>query len=273
MTLARRSTTTTSWLARRGSAGWSASCSLHSVVLTAVDPVAVPWSGADWCLFLPSCQLRINPSPGAKPDVRVTYDPTTTDDTLCASALPPKPVPPVEPASAEVFFGGVFGAESLRDSHVLKSSVQSDFATEAASAAFDLAFEPVRRFNLPQLPCLPREWNVGLLLGTSGSGKSFILRRLAHTRGLLVSAASFLRDDGRPVRGAWARDEPALASLGTESTALLGSFGGGALSAAAARPFELLSRGERQLVAMARVVGGRGRIPPGGARARFRCDR
>lgn len=27
---------------------------LHSVVLTAVDAVAVPWSGADWCLFLPS---------------------------------------------------------------------------------------------------------------------------------------------------------------------------------------------------------------------------
>jgi hypothetical protein len=209
---------------------------LHSVVLTAVDHVAVPWSGADWCLFLPSVsccglaqlayltlplthrccgrspqiraqrpaphhqsirstslslahappinhsthlsppppfppiqgELRINLHTGAKPDVRVTYEPKHKDNELYASAFAPKLQPPIEPAPSTVFIRGVFGCEPLDGPDKLTASVKEDFATDAASQAFEVKVDLNSTFVLPRLPCLPREWLVGLLLGTSG---------------------------------------------------------------------------------------------------------
>jgi len=104
---------------------------LHSVVLTAVDPVAVPWSGADWCYFPSSDELRLNPQPGRKAEVQLDYS-TETDQTSHAGVHPPRPPLPVAPASAETFGAAVFG---VGGSSVLTSSVKKDFATEAAACA------------------------------------------------------------------------------------------------------------------------------------------
>ena len=43
---------------------------------------------------------------------------------------------------------------------------------------FDYSFEGSSSFKVPELPDLPEEFNIGVICGSSGSGKSSILKNL-----------------------------------------------------------------------------------------------
>jgi GNAT superfamily N-acetyltransferase len=57
--------------------------------------------------------------------------------------------------------------------HVDMDDIASQLAT-----AFDYNFDGTQTFAPPQMPSLPEEWGIGLIVGPSGSGKSTILNSL-----------------------------------------------------------------------------------------------
>jgi hypothetical protein len=99
--------------------------------------------------------------------VSVVYEPGQMDNKLFTSVLPPKPEPPVQPASVEVFVEGFAASEALDGPEELTSFVREDFATDAASQAFDIEVKLVNIFILSGLPRLSGVWLVGVFLGNS----------------------------------------------------------------------------------------------------------
>ena len=55
-------------------------------------------------------------------------------------------------------------------------SVQVDQTIQELSSAFDYLFDGTSVFTPPQLPSLPTDYGIGLIVGPSGTGKSTILR-------------------------------------------------------------------------------------------------
>lgn len=141
----------------------------------------------------------------------------------------------------------------------LVSTVKKDAATAAASDAFEYEFNGTGTpFIEPTLPQLPPGWRLGLLVGPSGSGKSTVLRGLCEREKTTVHKCECLGGEGDipppPLSGTsvWPVDAPALSSIPGGEEALR-PFGEAVLDAASRRPFHLLSRGERSILALARL--------------------
>ena len=62
----------------------------------------------------------------------------------------------------------------------LSVSVQVDDTVKELSAAFDYAFDGTSCFTTLQIPSLPADYGIGLLVGPSGTGKSTILRQFGE---------------------------------------------------------------------------------------------
>lgn len=78
----------------------------------------------------------------------------------------------------------MFDAEEYQ-SIVLKSQVRKDEYTEYIQEAFDLQVGDVSKVCVPNKLRLESlgDWNIGVICGASGSGKSTILKHLAENRG------------------------------------------------------------------------------------------
>lgn len=118
----------------------------------------------------------------------------------------------------------------------LSVTVAADEAVEEISKSFDYAFDGLSTTEIADLPPLPREYQIGLIVGPSGSGKSTLLRTLGTPADIDWSqgraVASHFKD------AADARDR--LAATGLNSIP------------AWCRPFHVLSTGEQFRADLAR---------------------
>lgn len=63
-------------------------------------------------------------------------------------------------------------------SNTLKIKVHVDAAVEAVCSAFDLSLKDGHvSFDVPQLPEIPDEFEIGLITGPSGTGKTTLLNQ------------------------------------------------------------------------------------------------
>ena len=214
---------------------------LERVVLTSSKAEVVRWTGAAWAYFPATRTLVVNAAPGAKPQVRLTLDDDETDEQFMRKLPPPPPPPGPQPTSSVMHTSKLWGHGKQV---VLESVVGGDAATEAASSAFEIAFNGKHRFEVPRLPELPKSWRVALVNGVSGSGKSSVLRQMVQEHGCVRDAAEYGGESGGDeFAAAWPDDAPAVGAVGDGGAALLTEMGGAALAAAAAaRPWRQLAR-------------------------------
>ncbi len=228
--------------------------SLERVVVASVHESLLPWLGADWAYFPAIGSLYLNPFPGSKPQLRLRYHEEGETEAQLERRLKQLPEPPrLARALRETTASTLF---SCGKKTVLRSAVTVDHAASAAAAAFDFKFDGKgHAFEEPSLPALPKRWRVGLVLGPSGSGKSTVLRRLCERFGAAApprTAADLGGEGEAPRPGAWPDDAPAASAVpgGASAIAL---FGRALADAAGRRPFAQFSRGERTLLALARL--------------------
>ena len=199
---------------------------LKNVVVATTRRGVAAWSQAEWCLVLDGdARLIFNPGvPPERPRVSVTMITEQTDEAFARSqrASVATAATRREPVLAP------WGPPRL-----LKSAVQQDAATEAASAAFEVEFSGEATFQHSPLEAPEDPWRVGLLYGPSGTGKSLILAEL--------TGSARVDGDVRVDLGN-AADPDALEALG-----------GDALLDAISRGDGCLSSGERELQALARL--------------------
>jgi ABC-type ATPase involved in cell division len=65
-----------------------------------------------------------------------------------------------------------------RKTEPLVSNVKPDPTTEEAIAPFDLDMSEPTKFYPYKMPELPKDYNIGLIVGSSGSGKSLLMNEL-----------------------------------------------------------------------------------------------
>lgn len=110
-----------------------------------------------------------------------------------------------------------------------------DIAAELANA-FDYAFDGNHSFEAPELPPLPPDFGIGLIVGPSGSGKSTILRELGGE-----NPVSW--DGSKAVASHFATAEEARDKLGAVGLNSIPSM---------LRPYHVLSTGEKFRADLAR---------------------
>ena len=236
---------------------------LERVVLASVHEELLPWMGADWAYFPAIGRLVLNPSAGAAPNVRVRYDELSFDAPF-ARSLPRPSVDGVmqraKTTTSSSQFSALFGKGLGTRGHKLRSTVDVDAAVRAVSAAFQYTFDGSSDFDEPTLPPLPGGWRLGLLVGPSGSGKSTCLARLRadHQASGNPPPSDYapLGGEGEPAAdGLWPANAPALSALPADAAQILGGPLAPIAAAASRSPFAQLSRGERTLLALARLCG------------------
>lgn len=124
----------------------------------------------------------------------------------------------------------------------LKTKVTQDEYTAYVESAFDLSISEFATTSIPELKPsrLPSDWNIGVICGASGSGKSTILRTLGE-----IKEPTF--DDSISVLSNFAPMPPKEASM------LLSSMGLASVPAWI-RPFSTLSNGEKYRATVAKIV-------------------
>ena len=209
---------------------------LERVVIASVHDSIAAWTGADWAFFPSGVDgnggggsLLLNPAPGGKPEVSVTYDATTTDlehsrtDAHRAELAAGRPPPAGAPPLSEKNLPSTLWAKKGR---TLRSEVEPDAATAAASAAFEVAAS--RRSSGADAPRSAR--------GASACSSARWLRQVdsapaASARARRCDGLEGARRRGRPAEaGTWPDDAPAAA---TAVRRRLAAFGGEPLAAAA----------------------------------------
>lgn len=69
-------------------------------------------------------------------------------------------------------------SEIIKNHSIRKiSSVITDDLTESISYDYDLSFDGKSEFFIPKVPTFPKEFKIGLIVGSSGSGKSSVLNK------------------------------------------------------------------------------------------------
>lgn len=139
--------------------------------------------------------------------------------------------------------------ENIADfnSIVLKSSVSQDEYTNYIEQAFDLHITDTCKVCIPnnlKLESLDG-WNIGVICGASGSGKSTILRHIAQKSGGAISNPLF--DNTKTLISNFSNMTP------KEATMLLSAMGLASVPTWI-RPFNVLSNGEQYRASLAKSV-------------------
>lgn len=123
----------------------------------------------------------------------------------------------------------------------LMVSVEMDKALSVACGAFDYAFTGISSFSLPKFDAPQRDgsWNIGLIVGPSGSGKSQLLFRYF----------------GEPMEPQWSAKKAIVSQLGepNEAIAKLSAVGLNSVPSWC-RPYHVLSTGEQFRARMAAML-------------------
>ena len=130
---------------------------------------------------------------------------------------------------------------------VLKSQVKRDRYTEYIQNAFDLKVTDVSKVCIPDTLKIDNlgDWNIGVICGASGSGKSTILKHLAEKEGSTISQPHF--DNDKCLISNFDNLEP------KEATLLLSQMGLASVPTWI-RPFNVLSNGEQYRASLAKTV-------------------
>ena len=218
------------------------------LVFTTSEPELIPYLSPDAVLFLPSGRVCINPLPALerRPELCLRFDANVGD---CGAV--PRSVKRVAAPDAW---------------RTLTTTVAQDAATSYAAAAFEMDFNGIVKTEVCAMLPLPHRdaWNVGALVGPSGSGKSVLLRDAASRRGGESVFAAVADADS------WPPDGSVLSVLCERVRARLppGASGDAACLAAVQAlltavglrkgawllPWSCLSAGERDLVALVEAL-------------------
>ena len=113
---------------------------------------------------------------------------------------------------------------------VLTSTVEQDDISKECSSAFDFEFSGSTKFNVPNFN-MPENFQIGLIVGASGSGKSSILKTI-----------------GTPKEVTWNPDKAVCSHFGSakEAQDKLGAVGLNSVPSWL-KPYHVLSMGEKIL--------------------------
>ena len=130
---------------------------------------------------------------------------------------------------------------------VLKSNVRKDEYTQYIQDAFDLKVEDVTKVYIPNKLKINSlgNWNIGVICGASGSGKSTILKHLAEECNCVISKPKF--DSSRCLISNFDNMTP------KDATMLLSQMGLASVPTWI-RPFNVLSNGEQYRASLAKSV-------------------
>lgn len=119
------------------------------------------------------------------------------------------------------------------------SSVVQDSMTEEISYDYDITFDGNNVFSIKDIPEFPSKFKIGLIVGSSGSGKSTVLRKFF----------------GRPKVLKWNRDKAIISHFKSKEIAEKKLFAVGLNSIKTwLRPYHVLSNGEKFRASMARQL-------------------
>lgn len=122
----------------------------------------------------------------------------------------------------------------------LSITVEPDEFTEKVAQAFDLEFDGTITTEIPDFSC-PEDFNIGIIVGSSGSGKSQILNQ------------HFNRVHRQTL---WLRDKAIVSHFDTPDEAIEKLFACGLASVPTlCKPFHVLSNGEKYRASVARKLG------------------
>ena len=130
--------------------------SLERVVVGSVHESLLPWLGADWVYFPATDSLYLNPSPGAKPEVRVAYEPHGQLDAAFERELRSVPEPPrlaraKKSRLSSVLFSGV-APRLLRAPVQVDAPLPDSGTVLSPSGSFRLLLTPSDSFRLLLTP-------------------------------------------------------------------------------------------------------------------------
>ena len=130
---------------------------------------------------------------------------------------------------------------------VLTSSVKQDEYTDFVGKNYDLHISDTSEVIIPNKLNLNtlNEWNIGVICGASGSGKSTILKHLANQTGVAISNPSF--DNDKCLISNFSKMSP------KDATMLLSAMGLASVPTWI-RPFNVLSNGEQYRASLAKQV-------------------
>lgn len=122
----------------------------------------------------------------------------------------------------------------------LTVSIEPDKFTEKVAQAFDLEFDGTITTEIPDFSC-PKEFNIGMIVGASGSGKTQILHN--HFR-------------VRAKQNIWLKNKAIVSHFETPEEAIEKLFACGLASVPTlCKPFHVLSNGEKYRAIVARKLG------------------
>lgn len=122
----------------------------------------------------------------------------------------------------------------------LTVSIEPDEFTEKVAQAFDLEFDGTITTEIPDFSC-PKEFNIGMIVGASGSGKTQILHN--HFR-------------VRAKQNIWLKNKAIVSHFETPEEAIEKLFACGLASVPTlCKPFHVLSNGEKYRAIVARKLG------------------
>ena len=122
----------------------------------------------------------------------------------------------------------------------LSISIQPDEFTEKVAQAFDLEFDGTITTEIPEFLQPTEPYNIGMIVGASGSGKSQIL---SHHFGLVHKQTT------------WVRDKAIVSHFETPDEAIEKLFACGLASVPTlCKPFHVLSNGEKYRATVARKL-------------------
>jgi ABC-type ATPase with predicted acetyltransferase domain len=123
----------------------------------------------------------------------------------------------------------------------LSISVTPDDFTARVAQAFDLEFDGTITTDIPEFSC-PDEYNIGMIVGASGSGKSQILKQ-------------YFNINLEEVVAEWCGDKAIVSHFDTPDEAIEKLFACGLASVPTlCKPFHILSNGEKYRANVARQL-------------------
>jgi len=122
----------------------------------------------------------------------------------------------------------------------LTVSIEPDEFTEKVAQAFDLEFDGTISTEIPDFSC-PKDFNIGMIVGASGSGKTQILHN--HFR-------------VKTKQSIWLKNKAIVSHFETPEEAIEKLFACGLASVPTlCKPFHVLSNGEKYRAIVARKLG------------------
>jgi predicted ATP-binding protein involved in virulence len=121
---------------------------------------------------------------------------------------------------------------------IVKCSIELDDFTKKISQAFDYDFDGTSTFTVPEFKNRPDDFNIGIIVGNSGTGKSLLLKEFGQEKGIV-----------------WDKSKAIVSHFENVDIALEKLFAAGVSSIPTlCKPYHVLSNGEKFRADIARKL-------------------